>query len=220
MLSRPPARVVRVTSKEELDSALVSADQVIVEGNDELLSYAATKASQDSELSKVEIEITNNIYALAERDHASGLYNIDGLDERDFLDPKVAPLPPQPSLPRSRLIRRILVLGFSIAFALMVLPTISWLFFVAPSSDSSPNLPLPNPPPPPSPTTSSVPQILEAIVWPTVAIVAIIALFFIARQAIAGGRNVEISWKVTEKVTGRMVITKVRSKASNARSAA
>jgi hypothetical protein len=38
-----------------------------------------------------------------------------------------------------------------------------------------------------------------------------VALFLIARQAIAGGRNVEISWKVTEKVSGRVVITKVRT---------
>jgi hypothetical protein len=49
------------------------------------------------------------------------------------------------------------------------------------------------------------------ILWPAVAIVAIVALFLIARQAIAGGRNVEISWKVTEKVSGRVVITKVRT---------
>ena len=77
-------------------------------------------------------------------------------------------------------------------------------------------------PPPlaPTPKPSELQQILESLAWPAVVMVAIIALFFIARQAIAGGRNVEISWKVTEKVTGRVVITKVRSRASTARSAA
>ncbi len=62
--------------------------------------------------------------------------------------------------------------------------------------------------------------ILQILAWPAVSIVAIIALFFIARQAITGGRNVEISWKVTEKVTGRVVITKVRTPAAQKRAAA
>jgi hypothetical protein len=60
---------------------------------------------------------------------------------------------------------------------------------------------------------------LQSLAWPAVAVVAILALFFIARQAIAGGRNVEIQWKVTENVTGRVVITKVRSRADKTRSA-
>jgi hypothetical protein len=58
--------------------------------------------------------------------------------------------------------------------------------------------------------------------WPLVAIVAIVALSLIARQAISSGRNVEITCKVTEKVAGRVVITKVRSPraSSNRRSQA
>ena len=46
------------------------------------------------------------------------------------------------------------------------------------------------------------------MVWPVVTLVSIIALFLIAWKAIAGGRNVEITWKVTEKVQGKVVITK------------
>jgi len=38
-------------------------------------------------------------------------------------------------------------------------------------------------------------------------------LFLIARKAIASGSNVTIQWKVTEKVSGRVVITKVREPA-------
>lgn len=41
------AKTVRVGSKEELDAALATADQVIVEGSDELLSYAVNRASRD-----------------------------------------------------------------------------------------------------------------------------------------------------------------------------
>src|ERR1700754_1942551 len=40
-----PSRVVTVTTQEELDSAFGSADRLIVEGDDALLSYAATKAA-------------------------------------------------------------------------------------------------------------------------------------------------------------------------------
>lgn len=53
---------------------------------------------------------------------------------------------------------------------------------------------------------------LPTLLWPLVAIVAIVALFLIARQAISTGNNVTIQWKVTEKVTGRVVITKVRER--------
>ncbi len=42
-----PSRAVTVTTQEELDSAFGSADELIVEGDDALLSYAANKASGD-----------------------------------------------------------------------------------------------------------------------------------------------------------------------------
>jgi hypothetical protein len=40
-----PMRIVRVTTKEELGAALATADQVVVEGDDELLSYAVSSGS-------------------------------------------------------------------------------------------------------------------------------------------------------------------------------
>src|SRR5215472_10524793 len=45
----PRARIVRVTTKEALDATLLlgTADQVIVEGDEQLLSYAIAKASGD-----------------------------------------------------------------------------------------------------------------------------------------------------------------------------
>src|SRR5258708_14414693 len=51
-----PARIIRVPTGQELDSAVGSADQVIVEGDDQLLSYAVTKASNDP-LSRIAVEI-------------------------------------------------------------------------------------------------------------------------------------------------------------------
>jgi hypothetical protein len=59
--------------------------------------------------------------------------------------------------------------------------------------------------------------IVQMLVWPTVAALAIIALFLIAWKAITRGQNIEISWKVTEKITGRVVITKVKTRAAPAK---
>ena len=41
-----PVPTVRVTTKEELDAALATADRITVEGDDTLLSYAVSKGSQ------------------------------------------------------------------------------------------------------------------------------------------------------------------------------
>jgi hypothetical protein len=55
------------------------------------------------------------------------------------------------------------------------------------------------------------------VLWPVATIIAIVALFLIARQAISSGSNVMIVWKVTERVQGRVVITKVRERAPRQR---
>ena len=252
MLFRP-TRVVRVTSKEELDSALASADQVIVEGDDQLLSYAAAKASHEPQLSSVVIEIGRHSISVGA--NVAGSAVVTGDNNKisntwaEYAKKKPPPLPsPFPSRSTAWWSARKssgfrLLLGLFIAFALLA-PLSLWYFaspavlinansaISTPGSTPGPQSPavtgtqgditISRPPNPPStlPNSSSTPQVLQSLAWPAVAIVAIVALFFIARQAIAGGRNVEISWKVTEKVTGRVVITKVRSRAKAARSAA
>jgi hypothetical protein len=65
MLFRP-ARIVRVTTKQEFDSALGSADQVIVEGDDELLSYAVATASDDPQ-DHVSIEVGERSISVRDR---------------------------------------------------------------------------------------------------------------------------------------------------------
>lgn len=251
-----PTRVVHVTTKEALDSALVSADQVVVEGDDQLLSYAAAKASHDPELARVDIEIAGRsisvgrdaVGSIAVGGNAvgniviSGYRNtgppIGGTGNGELPSPLPPPPPPAPmaSAPPRRSGFAVL-LGFAIAFALMAVASFGYFALTAAdkaahvqtSGSQSPAIAgtqgnVSISPIPAEPAASSnldgVPQILASLTWPAVAIAAIVALFFIARQAIAGGRNVEISWKVTEKVTGRVVITKVRSRASNTRSAA
>jgi hypothetical protein len=59
---------------------------------------------------------------------------------------------------------------------------------------------------------------LPAVLWPLVAIVGIVALFLIARQAISSGNNVTILRKVTENMHGRVVITRVRERAPRKKS--
>ena len=239
-----PTRVVHVTTKEALDSALVSADQVVVEGDDQLLSYAAAKASHDPELARVDIEIAGRSISLG-RDAAgdivmSGDRNPGPPGGGTGNDERSSPLPPPPPFERmaSAAPRKSglgVLLGLAIALALMAAAAFGYFALTAapkaPEVQSSPspspaiagtqgNISIPPPSPDPAASSNGIPQILASLAWPAVAIAAIVALFFIARQAIAGGRNVEISWKVTEKVTGRVVITKVRSRASNTRSAA
>jgi hypothetical protein len=58
-----PARIVRATNEQEVDSALSSADQVIVEGDDRLLSYAVAKASIDSE-NEITIELPSRSFSV------------------------------------------------------------------------------------------------------------------------------------------------------------
>lgn len=69
-------------------------------------------------------------------------------------------------------------------------------------------------------TTSSPPadnELTAQLAWPIVAIVAIIVLGLIASKAISHGQNVELEWKVTSKVTGRLVLTKVEVKQTTRR---
>ena len=59
-----PVRTVRVTTEAELDAALATADQVIVEGDDRLLSYAVNIASNDPG-NRVSLEIGDHSVTVA-----------------------------------------------------------------------------------------------------------------------------------------------------------
>jgi len=104
-----PTRVVGVTNKEELDSALLSADQVIVEGDDQLLSYAAAKASQDPEHSRVDIEIAgrsissgrdalSNVRVTGDRNTTSAVEGVSNIEPLPS-PPSIASTPPAPAAP-------------------------------------------------------------------------------------------------------------------------
>jgi hypothetical protein len=50
-----------------------------------------------------------------------------------------------------------------------------------------------------------------ALAWVVAAIVAMVLLYRVVMKAMQGERDVEISWKVTEKMSGKLVITKVQT---------
>ena len=192
-----PSRVVTVTTQEELDSAFASADELIVEGDDALLSYAATKASGDPG-SQVEIQA--------------------GIAAVSVGAPQIPPRRRQ----WLSLLAAILVLVVALAgagiyffepFPNAAAPPPPHYHHAAPhpAGGGAGSAELPSTAPDLQPAETESPSEWMPLMWPVVSIVAILALFLIARQAIAGGRNVEISWKVTEKVSGRVVITKVRT---------
>jgi hypothetical protein len=152
-----PVQTVRVTTKEELDAALATADRITVEGDDELLSYAARSSTN------------------------------------------YAPVPPPQ--------RRVWKIAIAAAAVLAIIVIILIILIFVGSTGRSVN------------AIAAAPPLL-VLAWPLVTIIAIVALFLIARQAIAGDRNVTISWKVTDKVSGRLVITKVRERSTKRRAAA
>jgi hypothetical protein len=51
-------------------------------------------------------------------------------------------------------------------------------------------------------------DLVATLVWPAVVIIVTVLLYLVMRKAIEGGNTVEISWKVTEKAHGRIVVRK------------
>jgi hypothetical protein len=225
-----PLRTVLATTKEQLDAALATADQITVEGDDELLSYAVNKASNDPE-NRVSVEIGEHLTTVAPReaegfDAETWAYRERTMRERaareaeaerkrradiaevkaalEGINGRAAELKPLLRGPRVRY----LVLALA-GLLVLGLGLLGRKLYRATGRGAAPG-PNPDLPPGLGINNSDFWANLPSLLWPVVAIVAIVALFLIARQAISTDRNVTICWKVTEKVTGRVVITKVK----------
>jgi hypothetical protein len=250
-----PLLTALVTSKQELDAALDTADQITVEGDDELLSYAVSKAANDPG-NRVSVEIGEQSVTVEPVEALQrGVASIENPfgepadSDRTVIRPRPSPggrrsppariteqLPAPQEAPRRpyagetlerkdptrlaalSLRRGVIVAAAAVFVALLGIgAAIGWFWFgtKAPIDRNSQvefhPLPAPSQPSQP-PTPSDFWANLPSLLWPAVAIVAIVALFLIARQAISTGSNVTIQWKVTEKVSGRVVITKVRQR--------
>ena len=192
-----PVRTVRVTTKEELDAALATAaDQVIVEGDDDLLTYAVNTAAE-------------NIYGIVrENGRREVVVRINAPNgaagNAVVLHDNIA----RPEGGRKSGLAVATLLGLGVV-------AIGWFWFGKALNDNRSQVVFqPSGPATPPTPESSFWANFPSLLWPLVSIVAIIALFLIAQQAISSGSNVTISWKVTEKVSGRVVITKVRERPS------
>jgi hypothetical protein len=75
---------------------------------------------------------------------------------------------------------------------------------------SPPSLPSPSLPSPPLPSPEGGGVNYVSLAWVVVAIVAMALAYRVIMKAMQGERDVEISWKITEKVSGKLVITKVQ----------
>jgi hypothetical protein len=161
-------RIARATNEKEVDSALESAEKVIVEGDDHLLSYAVAKASRDPE-KDIEIQTEKEI------------------EGKVIPDPPL--LPPNRSTPEP--FTKSIVVLIVLLFIMSLIAVFNTLL-----------------------SDRDAPTLVRILIWPTVIVTATAALFLIAWRAIGAGRNVAASWKVTENVTGRVVISKVRTRAA------
>ncbi|HTZ70608.1 MAG TPA: hypothetical protein VMB71_08160 [Acetobacteraceae bacterium] len=180
-------REVHVTNRAELDAALRSADRIVVEGDATLTAYAAHLAGVTPATAPAPDGA--RVRPLGDQERAAHLAN----------------RPPPPRLWPW-------VAG---AAALIVAAGAALLlehFARLPAGGIAPAAP---PLPHEAPAFPRfAPGSLTTLAWPGVAVVLIVAVYFITRQAITSGRDVQIAWQLTEKVGGRVVITKVRARSA------
>lgn len=107
--------------------------------------------------------------------------------------------------------RNYVVSTIAVLAALLIMGAVAFYIFGV-NVEALPPAP-PAPPPPPLGTTDfpqAAPPNYVALGWIAVAIVAIVLVYRVVIKAMQGERDVEISWKITEKVSGKLVITKVQ----------
>jgi len=186
-----------VTTRQQLDTALATADQITVEGDDVLLSYAVSKASD------IEVSVPP---APAP---ARSLDEFEALLKQPFGPKSSATIPSKRRGIGVRTLVAIMILcGVIAGYAASEI----WDVISAP-----PPVALPSPSAPAQPSSGApLTSIISSAGWPLVALAAIVALFLIARQAIFSGSDVTITWKITQHAQGRVVITKVRERAPKA----
>jgi len=183
-----PKRVT-VTSPSELDAALETADEIVVSGSRTLREYALRRIGEE--------EIVNHVLMVREvappRAAAERLPPGDGFQGNgnpfngrrpDFVISEA----------HSRLDRARVSLAPMAIVALALTggtTTIAILAFYG----------------------GHLVELIEVIKWPAVAVAGIFAGYFLVSRAMSHDRDVEFSWRVSENVSGKLVIKKVRTSA-------
>jgi hypothetical protein len=111
--------------------------------------------------------------------------------------------------------RNYVVSILAVLAALLIIGALAFFMFGVNIKAPPPAPPAPPPPPPDGITDLpyhpvSAPTNYVPLGWIAVAMVAIVLVYRVVIKAMQGERDVEISWKITEKVSGKLVITKVQ----------
>ena len=213
------AKKVTVRTKGELDGALRSAKEIVVEGDDALRAYAEQVIA-------------------APEPAAPPPSPFDPMPPVDLMPPAPAPAmagPPaaarQHASPRRLWIAAILAAVAVVAAILLVVVPASLrhsfenVQTTQPSPPPPPAEALPEQPQPEAPKHTEKPTAeapapppapalvddLAKLGWILVALAAIGAIYRLISKSIDGDRNVEFAWKITQKVSGRLVIKKVET---------
>ncbi|WP_046347209.1 hypothetical protein [Sphingomonas changbaiensis] len=166
------------------------ADEIIVEGDDELLELADSWVAGAS---RSAIREAANEGVVQAATYPVGISSLTGL------------------------------LGFRASLLGMLVPVLLVLGFCGYSSINTRHAaPHPSPTTLPTPHEQRMPNFpdkrldrasdvsgtLAPYIWPAIIVLALVLMYLLARQAIAAGSNVSLEWKVTEKVHGKLKITR------------
>jgi hypothetical protein len=184
---------VRVTDRAALDAALRSADRIVVEGDAGLTAYAARLAATGLPRAAAPIPTPEGagLRPVAAQERAAHVASLGGRAGRP---PRLWPWIAGAAALAVGAMAALLLEHFARA------PT-------APPRGVHGAAALAG-------TRAASATPITDLVWTGVAVVLIAALYLIARQAISAGRDVRTAWQVTEKAGGRVVITKVRTRAA------
>ena len=192
-------KTVVVRTRPELDQAIANtqARQIVVDGDNELLSYAEQVVNPQSEnISGGTWEFGAHRLVVSEENAAPLL---------SPLSDRAIGLASGGDLPAIIAVRRKVPISAVIIGALVSLLFLAGALFLWFLPASTPTAPAPILLPPRGLDFNGVAK----VGWIIVALVAIIAAYRIVTKAIEGDRNVDLAWKITEKVSGRLVIKRV-----------
>ena len=184
--------VANVTTKIELESALISADKIIVKGDENLLNYARnvniTKQQVDTKnLANGSLnELGETVNVLSE--HTSSLKSSGTLNKR----------------------KRLMTWSVIFTTVIIFLSTGAHLIIEEIRNGMGNYFPSFSPGAGDNDNKDFIISIIQLIVWPVVAIVAIFALIVLVKIALSKQNDVDIRWKVTDNFIGQVTITRIK----------
>jgi hypothetical protein len=225
-----------VRTREELASALTTADEIAVEGDERLQEYATQVVEQldrdREERQRILRPAEQPRWSAEEKRRADHFqqqvreqmrrdeqYRQQTYQQQSAVERKW-PGSAAHTASRSQSSRSA---KWSVVFNILIASLIFALFKIyytppplppaIPDRPPPPVSPLPpiRPIPPENPISTPTEHHIDVVslAWVGVAALSVILIYFAVSRAIAGDRNVELTWKVTSHVSGRLLIKKV-----------